>query len=786
MSNLLQCARGKLDDPIVVEWALRRYGHTKDHNPDLAQEMAEAWFDDLTLQRLVTSEEDDLLTSLFNRLPVERWDNVHASVIERWPGWRSSLGYQSAPVLLRHDPAKAVVLFTDHLSTSFGDANKTMTVIQHLPDLPEEAGSQLLERIFGTLMAHKGDDFTKGFYLSGLLPTAIQMKHAAVGEIFSNLLKVETGKDGLDRVLRTLNHALFDSRSFFDLGTQIRQNKTPLTFSALHPFFVDDAPLAECDKVLKSSKVLANGLQLLAQYKDRSPAAQISHDLIQAAQASVARGKHPDLGCLAVAAVLHEHVREEIDQQALSLQEAVNLLAVDFPDHPFRAALVDHLRSQDASEVAAAIHFRLPAIKDEYGSIHLAWAAGELKLVELLPMLIDCLDERSGDYLCEAAQTAMSKMGEAGSQAVIDRWDDLDMSQQIYGTGVIQDVGGPLSGEFALKQFDPMFEEEQERWCELALAHPDQRFINLLEPELRRRQRLIDRAFYLMCVLTDHSYDDLGTVHNRVVQEHKRQKERMEAFETGKLFHETVSLQLLCPKCGEENRYDVEHVLLSEKVSDHPHLLVDEFPCASCGEWPDFEFTAEANMALMAELLTLQADDSGGLTRRNSPVQLLKVHYRWEERTAPDIMAELQSAVAENPDSERDWVAMGRSNFLLGRLRHARECWQRIHDLDPTVMEAGLGVAQVMAKTGEPEPAFRLLSTLLEQKEQWRFLRADELSPKQLGEEFAELFNNLHRRLGIKGLPLLHQSFFGQQRKVGRNDPCPCGSGRKFKKCCLD
>jgi hypothetical protein len=23
-------------------------------------------------------------------------------------------------------------------------------------------------------------------------------------------------------------------------------------------------------------------------------------------------------------------------------------------------------------------------------------------------------------------------------------------------------------------------------------------------------------------------------------------------------------------------------------------------------------------------------------------------------------------------------------------------------------------------------------------------------------------------------------------RDVGRNDPCPCGSGRKFKKCCLD
>jgi hypothetical protein len=23
------------------------------------------------------------------------------------------------------------------------------------------------------------------------------------------------------------------------------------------------------------------------------------------------------------------------------------------------------------------------------------------------------------------------------------------------------------------------------------------------------------------------------------------------------------------------------------------------------------------------------------------------------------------------------------------------------------------------------------------------------------------------------------------KKKLGRNDPCPCGSGKKFKKCCL-
>lgn len=31
----------------------------------------------------------------------------------------------------------------------------------------------------------------------------------------------------------------------------------------------------------------------------------------------------------------------------------------------------------------------------------------------------------------------------------------------------------------------------------------------------------------------------------------------------------------------------------------------------------------------------------------------------------------------------------------------------------------------------------------------------------------------------------LHDTFERAEPKVGRNDPCPCGSGRKFKKCCL-
>lgn len=34
--------------------------------------------------------------------------------------------------------------------------------------------------------------------------------------------------------------------------------------------------------------------------------------------------------------------------------------------------------------------------------------------------------------------------------------------------------------------------------------------------------------------------------------------------------------------------------------------------------------------------------------------------------------------------------------------------------------------------------------------------------------------------------PLTGMPYVREAAKVGRNDPCPCGSGKKYKKCCLN
>ena len=45
--------------------------------------------------------------------------------------------------------------------------------------------------------------------------------------------------------------------------------------------------------------------------------------------------------------------------------------------------------------------------------------------------------------------------------------------------------------------------------------------------------------------------------------------------------------------------------------------------------------------------------------------------------------------------------------------------------------------------------------------------------PNYLNPEFEKLTN-------------IFDSFTAKKRKIGRNAPCPCGSGKKYKKCCLD
>lgn len=169
---------------------------------------------------------------------------------------------------------------------------------------------------------------------------------------------------------------------------------------------------------------------------------------------------------------------------------------------------------------------------------------------------------------------------------------------------------------------------------------------------------------------------------------------------------------------------------------------------------------------------------------REGPLQPMNVVYRRETRPAPEVMAELKAAVAEHPGDVVNHLRLARLQYVIGRRGRAGECYALALAMEPDSLEAALGMARVMADAGERRSAFDRLSEMLQRQKQWRFFRTDEVSPRGLIKEFVQLFNTLHSGLRVVDRPLLHASFMPSGAKVGRNDPCPCGSGKKYKKCC--
>ena len=51
-------------------------------------------------------------------------------------------------------------------------------------------------------------------------------------------------------------------------------------------------------------------------------------------------------------------------------------------------------------------------------------------------------------------------------------------------------------------------------------------------------------------------------------------------------------------------------------------------------------------------------------------------------------------------------------------------------------------------------------------------------------DNFYELVRQRHQRLKLLYSNYLKTLQLEKNKKVGRNDPCLCGSGKKFKKCC--
>lgn len=101
--------------------------------------------------------------------------------------------------------------------------------------------------------------------------------------------------------------------------------------------------------------------------------------------------------------------------------------------------------------------------------------------------------------------------------------------------------------------------------------------------------------------------------------------------------------------------------------------------------------------------------------------------------------------------------------------------WLRYHHFEEDLQQA---IDDPVGLPRRSDGEFSLFGDTVEELSTWHCFRPEEPKPKEPKPKEREEVRR-GTVLWRAGTPV------NPHRNVGRNDPCPCGSGRKFKKCCL-
>ncbi len=784
MTDLIDLAKGKLNDPILMEWALDRYRDTEKGGGQIREAMEQAWFDDLTLRRWLDTDDKDILTSLFSQLPPARFANLGQAIGERWGKWKGTLAYNSAPVLARYQPDLALKCFLEPQGGRHPDTDTVVGIIRGLLFLPREDGQALLKAIFDQTLKSK-DSFTRNLLLGDLLSVGLELDRDIVLEVTRTQLRDAKEERTLDQTMSRASLGLFGNSIYLKLASEIRSGVTTQRFQQLAPFFREDAPLEQLDQWSSEQPSLSDLTSLAVTFLDEQDRILIfaTVEMLKGKGGAKRREKIADFLVGSIAAACE---RKDLNVEGMGLQETVDLLAADLSELRHFELLLNRLRDFNADDVVSLLMEALEREKATYGSVHIAEIMGQLGWDMFVPPLTGAMCHECGDFLCEAARDALALIGNKAQEHLISHWETLDSSQRIYGLSVILAIGGESAASFAIDRYDDLMADDPEYWFRLASAVPDRRLLKLLESQLPRQQGLIDETFYPLARLLDIDHPQLDAVRERIHERKVEQQARIAAFDRGNWFQDSLNLALRCSECGDVNEYKVRKIAINPVAPNSDIHLAQEFACASCGTWADFEFTSEAKLTVTAELVTLAADSDAGLAGKSNVLARIEAPLNGKAFPVGEVISRCNAAVDKDSTSIPHWLRLGFCyHTVLWRPRFALKYAEQALSLESNAVEAVIQKADGLAMEGENKQAFDLLDHALATKDHWRFFLTDVTTPAQLAAQFAQLYNELLRRLGRTDRANLLASFLGASKKVGRNDPCPCGSGKKYKKCCL-
>ncbi|MCU0591500.1 MAG: SEC-C domain-containing protein [Desulfobacterales bacterium] len=316
----------------------------------------------------------------------------------------------------------------------------------------------------------------------------------------------------------------------------------------------------------------------------------------------------------------------------------------------------------------------------------------------------------------------------------------------------------------------------------------DRRFIAPLRNELREMEIQEAQTYRLLCLIHGVETPLLNEIEAEAEARSREHTKIQEALSSGDLtavLDQPLNLELKCRRCRKIYTYPVEEVtMLPDAKGDY--IIADHIRCKNCGALDDYEKTAESNMAVMGRNLALLAiGDKARKYYEKGPLRFAQSkRIGGKARSIDEALLYYEEMLAQKPDHVPSLIGYANTLSNAKRAEDAVASYRKAIEHDPLAVEAIVSLGQNAAAYGRLEEAYGYLKQAVEILDYGHYYRvSQDLGDFKAGvyEVYAEAALNLGKDLE----PIARPTAPAKKLKIGRNDPCPCGSGKKYKKCCL-
>lgn len=407
-----------------------------------------------------------------------------------------------------------------------------------------------------------------------------------------------------------------------------------------------------------------------------------------------------------------------------------------------------------------------------------------------IPYLVDYLGKKVSDHGLDECIKAMVQMGGPLIDYLNKNFDQLNQNQQFEILFAFKDLPEEEVADLLLRNWDKLWRTDKESFLYALEGVGSKRFIEPLRKELKEGEEMEEEVFYLLCHI--HGVDDL-LLHQIEKDTMVREKETerrlsvLEGDDLGPLMERTVRVELKCRQCGKSYHYEVENIYMISGEKGKPRIS-DKIVCKNCRAVNQYEITAKGDLAITAQMILMTAlAEKGKLRPDESPIKFGESGLMDGRRMSfGSILKYYKEEIKKSPNDPALRIGYGNVLMKTGREMEAVLHYKEALRLDPLAVEAYCSLGEYEGDKGNPSRAYEYFKKASDHLHTGHYYRIKE--PDQLKE--AIVFNLEHFE-GILGkerekIPGPASQEIIKKDKVGRNDPCPCGSGKKYKRCCLN